>query len=152
MFVAVEGPNGVGKSTVAAALAAALGGSGREVLLTAEPTRTALGELVRALESELEPRALALACAADRYHHLTSEVLPALRRGAWVVTDRYVQSSLVLQRLDGLDLAEVWQYNKHVTVPTLSVYWSTTRTPSRPAWRPGPGAAGWKPWARPSGS
>jgi dTMP kinase len=57
MFVAVEGPNGVGKSTVAAALAAALGGSGREVLLTAEPTRTALGELVRALESELEPRA-----------------------------------------------------------------------------------------------
>jgi dTMP kinase len=47
----------------------------------------------------------AAAHAADRYAHLESEIAPALKAGKVVITDRYVQSSLVLQRLDGLALA-----------------------------------------------
>ena len=39
-----------------------------------------------------------------------------------VLTDRYVQSSLVLQRLDGLQLAEIWSYNAHVAIPAMSVH------------------------------
>lgn len=70
----------------------------------------------------LHGRALALAIAADRYAHLDSEVVPLLDAGTHVVCDRYVQSSLVLQRVDGLSLAEVWRYNAYVLPPTVTFY------------------------------
>ena len=92
------------------------------VHVTTEPSATAFGRLVRSSESYLTGRALALAVAADRYAHLEAEITPALQAGKAVVTDRYVQSSLVLQRLDGLGLAEIWSYNAHVAVPGMSVY------------------------------
>jgi dTMP kinase len=121
-FIVIEGPNGVGKTTVAASLAERLQRHGSPVHVTREPSHTALGELIRSAESYLSDRALALAVAADRYAHLEQEILPALRAGQDVISDRYVQSSLVLQRLDGLSLAEIWSYNAHVLVPRLSVY------------------------------
>jgi dTMP kinase len=121
-FIVVEGPNGVGKTTVAASLAERLRRRGSAAYVTREPSDTALGDLIRSAESYLSGRALALAVAADRYEHLEREVMPALRAGQDVIGDRYVQSSLVLQRLDGLSLAEIWGYNAHVLVPELSVY------------------------------
>jgi dTMP kinase len=63
-FIAVEGPNGVGKTTVAAVLAARLQArTGKRVHLTTEPTDTPLGRLLRRSESILQGRALALALA-----------------------------------------------------------------------------------------
>jgi dTMP kinase len=121
LFIAIEGPNAVGKTTVTGQLAAALRARGSTVHVTTEPSPTALGRLVRSAESYLTGRALALAVAADRYVHLESEITPALRAGTAVITDRYVQSSLVLQRLDELELAEIWSYNAHVAVPAMSV-------------------------------
>jgi dTMP kinase len=122
LFIAIEGPNAVGKTTITGQLAAALRARGTAVHVTTEPSATALGRLVRSAESYLTGRALALAVAADRYAHLDSEIIPALRAGTAVITDRYVQSSLVLQRLDGLELAEIWIYNAYVAVPAVSVY------------------------------
>lgn len=122
LFIAVEGPNAVGKTTITSRLAAELQSRGALVHVTTEPSATTLGRLVRSAESYLTGRALALAVAADRYAHLESEITPALRAGKVVVTDRYVQSSLVLQRLDGLGLAEIWSYNAYVAVSDLSVY------------------------------
>ena len=121
-FIAIEGPNAVGKTTIAGRLAAALRARGTAVHVTTEPSATALGRLVRSAESYLTGRALALAVAADRYAHIEAEITPALKAGKVVITDRYVQSSLVLQRLDGLGLAEIWSYNAHAAVPDLSVY------------------------------
>ena len=121
-FIAIEGPNAVGKTTITGQLAAALRARGTEVHVTTEPSATPLGRLVRSAESYLTGRALALAVAADRYAHLEAEIIPALEAGKVVITDRYVQSSLVLQRLDGLGLAEIWSYNAHVAVPGMSVY------------------------------
>lgn len=118
----IDGPNAVGKTTITSRLAAALRARGAVVHVTAEPSATPLGRLVRSAESYLTGRALALAVAADRYAHLDSEITPALRSGKVVISDRYVQSSLVLQRLDGLGLAEIWSYNSHVAVPGMSVY------------------------------
>ncbi len=121
-FIVIEGPNGVGKTTVTASLAARFRRRGRPVHVTCEPSGTALGQLIRSAESYLSGRALALAVAADRHAHLEQEIMPALRAGHDVICDRYVPSSLVLQRLDGLSLAEIWSYNAHTLVPDLSVY------------------------------
>ncbi|MDF5756570.1 dTMP kinase [Spongiactinospora sp. TRM90649] len=122
LFIAVEGPNGVGKTTAVTHLAARLDADGRNVHVTTEPSGTPFGRLIRASEGALTGRALALAVAADRYAHLEAEILPALEAGKVVISDRYVQSSLVLQRLDGLPLQEIWHYNAHVPPATLSFY------------------------------
>lgn len=115
VFVVVEGPNGVGKTTIAGLLAQRLDGhDGHPVLLTTEPTRSPLGVLLRQSEGSLRGRSFALAIAADRIHHVETEIMPALAAGRHVVSDRYVQSSLVLQRIDGLDTDEIWTYNQHV--------------------------------------
>lgn len=122
MFVVVEGPNGVGKSTVARLLAARLDGvGGHQSLLTTEPTRSPLGDLLRQSEWVLQGRSLALALAADRADHIETQIIPALDAGQHVISDRYVQSSLVLQRIDGLDLDEIWTYNQYVLQAT-SIY------------------------------
>jgi len=125
VFLAVEGPNGVGKSTVVASLVTVLGvalGEDTAVVATREPSGSLLGQAARAMESELSGAALAMACAADRLHHVKTEIEPALARGAWVVTDRYVPSSLVLQRLDGMDTASIWALNETAPPPDLTVY------------------------------
>ena len=114
VFVAVEGPNGVGKSTIAKLLAQRMNGwQSHPAILTTEPTRSPLGDLLRASEWTLHGRALALALAADRAHHIDTEIIPALDLGEHVVTDRYVQSSMVLQRIDGIDPDEIWTYNQY---------------------------------------
>jgi dTMP kinase len=122
LFIAIEGPNGVGKSTVAPLLADRLAETrGVGVHLTSEPTRTPLGQLLRKQEAVMHGRALALAVAADRAWHIDSEIIPRLDDDLCVVTDRYVPSSLVLQRIDGLDLAEIWAYNRYA-LPALTFY------------------------------
>ncbi|SBT54047.1 dTMP kinase [Micromonospora narathiwatensis] len=103
LFVVFEGGEGAGKSTQLAALADRLRGQGRDVVVTREPGATAVGERIRALVLETEgaeapsPRAEALLYAADRAHHVATVVRPALVRGAVVISDRYVDSSLAYQ-------------------------------------------------------
>lgn len=122
-FIVIEGPNGTGKTTVAHALAERLRAYyGNLVKETREPSGTALGRAVRELETSMPPMALALACAADRFDHLAREIEPHLAQDAIVVCDRFLPSSLVLQRLDGLSLEEIWQLNAGVRSPDLTVY------------------------------
>ncbi|WP_433294454.1 dTMP kinase [Actinoplanes sp. CA-030573] len=121
-FIAIEGPRSVGKRKVAELLAnrlAAIGDIG--VHLTGEPTRTPLGQLILRQEAMLYGRSLALAVAADRAAHVETEIIPQLDDGRHVVTARYVPSSLVLQRIDGLDLDEIWSYNRYV-LPATVIY------------------------------
>jgi dTMP kinase len=100
-FIVVDGPSGVGKSTVTTLLAQRLSAAGHDVLTTGEPSNGPIGELARGGTNDYRGLALACLVAADRYHHLAVQVHPALAAGRVVVCDRYVPSSLVLQHLDG---------------------------------------------------
>ncbi|ADD40556.1 dTMP kinase [Stackebrandtia nassauensis] len=102
-FVVFEGGEGSGKSTQAVKLAAWLRQRGHEVVLTREPGATELGVRIRTLLLDPEsgtspsPRTEALLYAADRAQHVSKVVRPALDRGAVVISDRYVDSSLAYQ-------------------------------------------------------
>ncbi|GAA3808904.1 dTMP kinase [Sphaerisporangium flaviroseum] len=121
VLVALDGPGGAGKSSMTRQLFDALTGAGLPVLATTEPSRTELGELAR--HGTDTYRGLAYACliAADRYHHLDSEITPALQAGRLVLCDRYIASSLVLQRLDGVPLEFLRHLAAHVPPPDMQI-------------------------------
>jgi dTMP kinase len=101
IFVVFEGGEGAGKSTQVGRLATVLRAEGRDVVVTREPGATDVGASIRGLVLDKaaapSPRAEALLYAADRAHHVATVVRPALARGAVVVSDRYVDSSLAYQ-------------------------------------------------------
>lgn len=129
-LVAFEGGDGAGKSTQAALLADWLRERGYDVVSTHEPGATRLGGQVRGLlldpaTGQVSARAEALLYGADRAEHLMRVILPAIQRGAIVVTDRYVDSSLSYQGVGrGLGLGPVADLVQWVTgglVPDLTV-------------------------------
>lgn len=120
-FVTIDGPGGVGKSVVTEAVVDLLQVPSIEVCQTREPSDTVLGNLARQGTDTYEGMAFACLIAADRYHHVETEIRPALARGATVVCDRYVASSLVLQTLDGVSRDVVWELNRHADLPDLAV-------------------------------
>lgn len=128
----LEGLDGSGTTTQAERLAAALRRDGREVVVTAEPSRGPLGQQARlvlsgrlrggAAADRFDPGALALLFAADRLDHLQAEILPALARGADVVCDRYTLSSLAYQSLTTGDLDWVAAVNARARAPDLTLF------------------------------
>ncbi|MUL41823.1 dTMP kinase [Streptomonospora sp. PA3] len=129
-FIVLEGGEGAGKSTQAGRLSVWLREEGFEVVTTREPGSSKLGMRLRALlldreHTGMSARAEALLYAADRAEHVSSVVLPALRRGAIVISDRYIDSTLAYQGA-GRDLAreEIERVNEWATedlVPHMTV-------------------------------
>ncbi|MDX2593294.1 dTMP kinase [Streptomyces sp. WI03-4A] len=129
-FIALEGGDGAGKSTQAEALADWIRAKGHEVVLTREPGATPVGKRLRSIlldvsSAGLSHRAEALLYAADRAEHVDTVVRPALERGAVVISDRYIDSSVAYQGA-GRDLSptEIARINRWATdglVPHLTV-------------------------------
>ena len=115
MFVTFEGLDGSGKSTQVERLRAALAAEGHEVVTAREPGGTALGEQIRELVlhgDEMTPWAEALLYAAARAELVAEVIEPALARGAHVLLDRYLDSSVAYQGVArGLGLDEVLELN-----------------------------------------
>jgi dTMP kinase len=121
MFISIDGPSGAGKSTIVRHLAQMLVAAGENVHVTAEPSDGPIGDLCRELTDSLTGHALACLYAADRYHHLHTEIRPHTDSGQTVISDRYIPSALVMQRLDGIDPAFLWQINAEADRPDLAV-------------------------------
>ena len=119
MFVVLEGGDGCGKSTQVQRLVSRLRDLGREVVATREPGATETGAAIRLLVlggDHLDPRAEALLIAADRAEHVAEVIRPALERGAVVVSDRYVPSSLAYQGVArGLGVEEIARLSEWAT-------------------------------------
>jgi dTMP kinase len=113
-FLAFEGGEGVGKTTQLRVLADDLAGRGFEVVLTHEPGDTPVGQRLRELlldpATSVTAQTEALLYAADRAEHVAHVVAPALARGAIVISDRYLDSSIAYQGYGrGLDIQQVTQ-------------------------------------------
>ena len=100
-FLVVEGGDGGGKSTQIERLVTRLRALDVDVLATFEPGATPAGAVMRKLllhsVEQVSPAAEALLMAADRAQHVDEVIRPALDAGTWVVSDRFVPSSLVYQ-------------------------------------------------------
>jgi dTMP kinase len=101
MFITFEGIDGVGKSTQLDLLQQWLTAAGHDVVRTLEPGGTELGKEIRHLllhrKGDVAPRSEALLYAADRAHHVTTVVRPAIAAGKVVLSDRYFDSSVAYQ-------------------------------------------------------
>jgi dTMP kinase len=128
VFIAIEGIDGSGGTTQARMLADWFRQSGQpEVVLTCEPSHGPVGKFIReALKpgnaaSVLADSVLPFLFAADRRDHLDREIIPALQRGAAVITDRYYHSSLAYQSLS-IGMPAVADLNERFRAPDLTVF------------------------------
>jgi len=125
VFIVLEGGDGAGKTTQSRALCSGLRREGYRIHSTAEPSRSAVGRLVRQnfLQREkIAPEVEALLFAADRFLHLKSEVRPALSARKIVVCDRYMYASLAYQGAQGVDMRWLREINRFAEKPDLAIY------------------------------
>lgn len=129
-FIALEGGEGAGKSTQTRLLAEELQRRGLEVVTTREPGGTEGAEAIRNLVLDPEgagwgPQAEALLFAAARADHVARLIRPALERGAWVICDRYLDSSRAYQGggggVDDADLLALHRFGSGGLLPDLTL-------------------------------
>jgi dTMP kinase len=124
-FVCIEGLDGCGKTTQTRMLVKVLK-ENYDAVYTAEPTQGEVGRFIKENYLHCESRGSsiveALLFAADRFEHMEHEVLPKLREGKLVISDRYVYSSLAYQGAAGLDLEWIKGINRHALPADLAVF------------------------------
>ncbi|MCC3377019.1 dTMP kinase [Cohnella sp. REN36] len=130
-FITIEGGEGAGKTTLIEQLVRRCEQLGQEVVATREPGGIPIAEAIRAVilnrdHTAMDARTEALLYAAARRQHLAEKVLPAIARGAIVLCDRFVDSSLAYQgHARGLGFDEVWDINRFAIedcMPDLTLY------------------------------
>jgi dTMP kinase len=121
LFVSIDGPGGAGKTTIVRHLAQMLVAQGEHVHVTAEPSNGPIGKLASELTPTVTGHALACLYAADRYHHVETEIAPYLKTSHMVISDRYIASGLVIQRFDNVDPIFLRQLNEVAERPDLAV-------------------------------
>lgn len=117
-FISIEGPDGSGKTTLVAALKTELEKRQIELITTREPGGSPIAEEIRDIilnvdHSNMDYRTEALLFAAQRRQHLVEKIIPAIDQGKMVITDRFVDSSMVYQGVArNLPLDLIWKINQ----------------------------------------
>ena len=126
VFICLEGLDGSGKTTHTHRLIRNLQKQGIDAIYTTEPSRGVLGTFIRSsvLETKTRvPRVVeAVLFAIDRVEHLEKDVIPALKNGKVVVSDRSIYSSLAYQGAAGLDIEWIEEINRFALPPDLGIY------------------------------
>jgi len=120
MFIAIDGPNGVGKSSIVEGIKDRFGND-KKIFITKEPSDTEFGQYVKRNEETYSGEHYGMLIAADRQYHIDTIIKPHLDNGEVVICDRYIASSLVLQYFDGMSKKKIWEMNKHILIPDLYV-------------------------------
>lgn len=120
-FVAIDGPNGVGKTTLLEEIEKIIKNKNIQLHKTKEPTNSILGKFIGEISEEINGETLACLVSADRYEHLKNEIIPELEKGKIVITDRYVLSSLILQVIDGVKENFILNLNSQIIKPDLQL-------------------------------
>ena len=120
-LVAIDGPNGAGKTTIIQELKKELEKREIDTYFTKEPTGNELGCFVREYAEKSKGMSIACLVAADRYQHLQDEIIPQLEKGKIVITDRYILSSLILQRMDEVSEEFIMELNNEIIQPDLQI-------------------------------
>lgn len=122
-LIVFEGLDGSGISTQAAMLRNHLVGKGKDVILTKEPTDGLVGGIIKSClrkEWKTDPLTLQILFAADRSHHLTGEIEPALKKNKTVICDRYILSSLAFGSLS-VSTEVLKQLNSNFMKPHITI-------------------------------
>ncbi len=131
LFITFEGPDGSGKTTISSKVQQVLNEKGYTTIYTREPGGSRIAEEIRDLilnpvNTEMDVKTEALLYAASRRQHLVERILPNLEKGNHVISDRFVDSSLVYQGVGrNIGIDAVWQINKFALdghIPDLTIY------------------------------
>jgi dTMP kinase len=121
MFITFEGGEGSGKTTCIKRIVEILEEEGNSVVLTREPGGTPISEEIRNVildkkNTDMDPRTEALLYAAARRQHIVQKILPSLKEGKIVISDRFLDSSLAYQGgARGLGIEEIYRVNQYAT-------------------------------------
>ncbi|MBS7620547.1 dTMP kinase [Candidatus Bathyarchaeota archaeon] len=125
-LICVEGLDGCGKTTQAKILMRKLRKIGYDAVYTAEPSRGKIGRFIKRYclhgGKRVSSIVEALLFAADRYEHVEAEIIPALKNGKIVISDRYLYSSLAYQGAAGLNIEWIRRINEHAIPPNLAIF------------------------------
>ncbi len=124
-FIVLDGIDGSGKTVHSKVLCEQLRNLKYDAVYTTEPSNSPIGQFIEQKllrENKVAPQIEALLFAADRFHHLTFEVIPMLDANKIVVSDRYVYASLAYQGAQGLDLDWIKNINYFAIKPDLALY------------------------------
>lgn len=122
ILIVIEGIDGAGKTSVSKEVTQRLKDLGFKAVYTYEPYTQFIVDIVNEYWGEIDPVVQTLLMAADRYYHISKVILPYMKSGYVVISDRYYYSSLAYQGAQGVDLQWILDVNKFVVKPKLAVY------------------------------
>ena len=126
LFIAFEGANGVGKSTIIKHVYDKLKNQDKDVYLTKEPSTSEIGMFARTMMEKISDKANACLVAADRYNHVETDIMPKVEKGTIVLCDRNILSAFAYNKIDGVDFEYTDNLYNTLTYPDAIIVFTAS--------------------------